>query len=216
MAISGQVLDNPISGERITFRETAADTNGALLAIELELARDGHVPGAHVHPLQEERFEVLQGTMRFRKGLRAVTARAGDTVVVPPGTVHQFENAGDGPAHLSVEVRPALRMEDLFETTVALAQEGRTTAGGMPFPLELALFMREFEAEVRAPFVPVAVVQAVMAPLAWIARNRHLDARYRKPVPGAPHSRRDSRRPPTHPRSASATTPRPRGTRRPQ
>jgi len=111
--------------------------------------------------------------------------------------VHRFENAGDAPAHVHVEVRPALRMEELFETTVALAREGRTTATGMPHPLDLALFIHEFDAEVRAPFVPAAAVRAVMAPLAWIARRRDLDFRYRKPVSGAPQSRRDSRRPPT-------------------
>jgi quercetin dioxygenase-like cupin family protein len=197
MAFSGQVLDNPISGERITFRKTAADTDGELLAIDLEVAPDGHVPGAHVHPLQEERFEVVEGTMKFRKGLRTITARPGDTVVVPPGTVHRFENAGDGPALVRVEVQPALRMEELFETAVALAREGRTTAGGMPQPLHLALFMGEFEAEVGAPFVPAAAVRAVLAPLAWLARRRGLDSRYRRQVTRAPQSRRDSRRPPT-------------------
>jgi hypothetical protein len=30
MAYAGQTLDNPVSGERITFRRTAADTNGEL------------------------------------------------------------------------------------------------------------------------------------------------------------------------------------------
>ncbi len=29
MAYSGQVLDNPVSGERIVFRKTAADTGAA-------------------------------------------------------------------------------------------------------------------------------------------------------------------------------------------
>ena len=90
MALSGQVLDNPISGERITFRKTAADTDGELLAIDLELTPDGHVPGAHVHPHQEERFEVLSGVMQFRRGLKTVFAGAGDIVVVPPGTVHRL------------------------------------------------------------------------------------------------------------------------------
>jgi quercetin dioxygenase-like cupin family protein len=196
MAFSAQVLDNPISGERITFRKTAADTDGELLAIDLELSPNGHVPGAHVHPIQEERFEVVKGAMKFRRGLRTVTARAGDTVVVPPGTVHRFENADDVPAQARVEVRPALRMEELFETTVALARDGRTTATGTPRPLDLALFMREFEAEVRAPFVPAAFVRAVMAPLAWLARRRGLNSRYSKPESRAPKSRRDSRRPP--------------------
>ena len=195
MAFSGQVLDNPISGERFTFRKTAADTDGRVLAFDLELSSDGHVPGAHVHPTQEESFEVVKGTMKFRRGLRTITARPGDTVVVPPGTVHRFENAGSTPAHVRVEVRPALRMEELFETAVALASEGRTTASGMPYPLELALFMRQFDAEVRAPFVPAAAARAIMAPLAWLARRRDLDSRYLKPASRAPHSRRDSRRP---------------------
>ena len=39
MAYTGPTLDNPISGERITFRKTAADTNGELLEIDLELFR---------------------------------------------------------------------------------------------------------------------------------------------------------------------------------
>lgn len=196
MAYSGQVLDNPISGERITFRKTAADTGGELLSIDLELTPDGHVPGAHVHPLQEERFEIVEGTMKFRKGLRTITANAGDTVVVPAGTVHRFQNAGRGPALVRVEVQPALKMEELFEVTVALAREGRTMSSGMPYPLELALFMREFDDEVRAPFLPAAAVRAAMAPLVWLARRQGLHGRYRKPVTRAPQSRHDQRRPP--------------------
>lgn len=199
MALSGQILDNPISGERFTFVKTAADTDGELLVVDLELSPDGHVPGAHVHPLQEELFEVTQGTMKFRKGLRTITARAGDKVVVPRGKVHRFKNAGHSPARVRVEVRPALRMEELFETAVGLAREGRTTTRGMPHPLDLALFMREFEDEVRAPFAPAPLVRMVMAPLAWLARRRGLDSRYQKPTRRAPQSRRDSRRPPTRP-----------------
>ena len=183
MAYAGQVLENPVSGERIIFRKTAADTAGELLAFELFLAPDGHVPGAHVHPQQEERFGVVKGIIRFRRGPETVIARAGDTVVVPPRTAHQFENAGDEPAHVLVEVRPTLRMEQLFETATALAREGRTNRKGLPKPLELALFVREFEREVRAPFPPAGVVRAVMAPLVWLAARQGLDERYRRPSP---------------------------------
>ena len=55
MAYAGQIITNPVSGERIEFIKTTADTNGELLEIELELSPDGQVPGAHVHPEQEER-----------------------------------------------------------------------------------------------------------------------------------------------------------------
>jgi quercetin dioxygenase-like cupin family protein len=180
MAYAGQILENPLSGERIVFQKTAADTDGELLAFELFLDPDGHVPGAHVHPVQEERFEVVKGTMKFQKGLKTIVAGAGDTVVVPPGTIHRFANAGDGPAHVLVEVRPALRMELLLETATALAREGRTNRKGMPRPLELALFVREFEREVRTPLVPSGFVRAVMAPLARLAARRGLDERYQR------------------------------------
>jgi quercetin dioxygenase-like cupin family protein len=132
MAYAGSILVNPTSGERFVFHETAGDTGGRLLSFELEVAPGGRVPGAHVHPTQEERFDVVSGTMRFRKGLRTVTAEAGDSVVVPPGTAHRFANAGDEPARVLVRVTPALKMEQLFETVVALAREGRTFDNGMP------------------------------------------------------------------------------------
>ena len=45
MAYAGQILDNPVSGERFEFRRTAADTNGELLEFDLTLAADGSVPG---------------------------------------------------------------------------------------------------------------------------------------------------------------------------
>src|SRR3954452_17002929 len=144
MAYAGQTLENPVSGEKITFIQTAADTDGELLEIQLELSPDGAVPGAHIHPEQEERFEIVEGTMSFRMGLKKIVAGPGEVVTVPAGRVHAFKNAGAETARLRVQVRPALAMEGLFETAVALAEDGRTTAKAMPKPLDLALFVREF------------------------------------------------------------------------
>ncbi len=178
MAYTGQTIENPVSGERITFLQTAADTAGERLEFELELAADGHVPGAHVHPAQEERFHVLEGEMTFRLGLRRIVAGPGETVVVPAGRVHRFANGGDGPARCRVEVVPALDMEQLLETTVELALEGNVTRRGMPKPLHLALFVGRFRREVKAPFPPAWIVRALMAPLAAVARWRGHAERY--------------------------------------
>ena len=171
MAFTGQILDNPISGERFIFSQTAADTGGELVAVEFHVDPAGKVPGAHVHPVQEERFEVVSGVMQFKLGRKLITAGPGETLVVPAGTSHKFENAGDERAVIRVEVRPALRMEQLWETAAALAAEGRTFKNGMPKPLDLALFMHEFEDEVQAPFAP-GLVKLSMLPLLWAARLR--------------------------------------------
>jgi quercetin dioxygenase-like cupin family protein len=190
MAQAGQTLYNPVSGEKIEFIRTAADTDGELLEFELELSPDGHVPGAHVHPEQEERFHVLEGTMTFRLGLKKIVAEAGETVIVPRGRVHKFANGGDTPARARVEVVPALDMEQLFETTVELAHEGNTNRKGMPKPLHLALFVRRYEREVRAPFPPALLVNALLAPLAAIARKRGHAERYATPAIAGPRALR--------------------------
>jgi mannose-6-phosphate isomerase-like protein (cupin superfamily) len=191
MAYAGQTVENPVTGERIVFRQTSADTNGELVAIDLALPPGGHVPGLHVHPKQEERFEVTAGTMKFRYGMRTIVAGPGETVVVPAGKIHNFANAGDEPSQCRVEIRPALKMEQLFETTVRLAEEGRTNSKGMPKPLDLALFVEEFKDEVEAPFPPAWFVRLVMTPLRALARRRD----YRKA------SRRSSQ---THSTAAAA------------
>jgi quercetin dioxygenase-like cupin family protein len=180
VAPGGHVIENPLSGEQITIRATAAETGGNALEWELVLAPGGRVPSSHAHPEQEESFTVLAGRMRFRVGGRRVTAGPGDTVRVPPGTVHHFANAGSQPARVAVQTRPALNMQELLETAAVLAQEQYAAARRLPSPLDLALFMRDFEREVRAPYLPPALVRAVTRPLSWLARRRGLDARYRR------------------------------------
>src|SRR5882672_6423558 len=114
MITPGQTLENPVTGERFTFTHTAASTDGELLAFDFALRRGGAVPIPHVHPIQTERFEVLEGQMRFRIGLRMLLAGPGDVVEVAPGVAHSFANAGPDEARLRVEVRPALAMEQML------------------------------------------------------------------------------------------------------
>src|SRR5262249_22910443 len=108
----------------------------------------------------------------FRLGRKRVTAGPGEEVVVPAGVKHDFANAGDTDALVRVEIRPGLKIERLFETAVSLAEQGRTMLGGIPKPLELALFVREFESEVQAAFPPRWVQRVALAPLAWLAKRR--------------------------------------------
>jgi quercetin dioxygenase-like cupin family protein len=173
-----QIIVNPLSGERITIRSTAAD--GSVLEWMLELAPGGRVPSSHAHPEQEECFTMLDGQMRFRVGRRRITAGPGDTVRIPPGTVHHFANAGNVPARVAVLTSPALNMHELLETAAALAAEQHAAARRLPRLLDLALFMRDFDREVRAPYLPVALVRAIVRPAAWAARRCRLDARYRR------------------------------------
>src|SRR6516165_10497419 len=114
MIIPGHTLENPITGERFAFTETSASSNGELLGFDLALRAGGAVPMPHVHPVQTESFEVREGLMRFRLGLHTRLAGPGDILEVAPGVIHAFANVGETEARLHVEVRPALRMEEML------------------------------------------------------------------------------------------------------
>lgn len=163
----GQTLENPVTGERFTFTDTAASTDGELLAFDFALRPGGAVPIAHVHPIQTERFEVVAGRMRFRVGWHTRIAGPGDVVEVEPGVTHGFANAGDTEARLHVEVRPALEMERMFAEIVALAEAGRLTRRGLPRHLrDLATLACRYHREARAPLLGAGLQRLLLAPFA--------------------------------------------------
>ena len=122
---AGETLVNPVSGETITFIETAAETNGEYTLIEVSVAPGGGVPMAHVHPYQTETFEVLEGELSMKAGRAKVVARAGEIVSVPPREVHKFWNATDSVVRFRCTVAPALGFERFIETMFALAADGK-------------------------------------------------------------------------------------------
>jgi quercetin dioxygenase-like cupin family protein len=154
MIRAGDAIENPVTGERLVFRKTSRETDGEAVVIEAFVKPNGVVAAAHVHPCQEERFQVLRGTVGFRVGRRKVIAGAGQRLTVPPGTPHKFWNAGDEDAHFVCEVRPALQFEQLIETMFGLAADDKTNRKGMPSPLRLAVIAQHHFDDVRLPFPP--------------------------------------------------------------
>jgi mannose-6-phosphate isomerase-like protein (cupin superfamily) len=154
MIRKGDILENPVTGERVLFRQTSYDTGGELVEIEVEVQPDGFGAARHVHPYQSETFRILEGEVGFDRGGEKLVARSGDVVLVEAGTAHKFWNTGDGLARFVAEVRPALQFEQLLETMYGLAADGRTNRKGMPNPLRLAVVAREHFDDVRLPFPP--------------------------------------------------------------
>jgi quercetin dioxygenase-like cupin family protein len=103
MIRTGQTIENPVTGERLTFRQTSRDTGGEYVVVETVLQAGATVAAAHVHPYQTERFEVLDGTVGMKVGRRKVEARAGEVVTVEPGVAHRFYNAATVRRGLSAE-----------------------------------------------------------------------------------------------------------------
>jgi mannose-6-phosphate isomerase-like protein (cupin superfamily) len=175
MIRAGDVIENPVTGERIVFLETSAETNGEAVVFECFVKPSGFVAKPHVHPSQTELFEILEGSLVFKLHGRELPAGPGDRILVPPGTKHQFRNASDEEARFRCEVRPALTFESLIETMFSLAEAGKVNRKGMPNPLMLAVIARAHFDTVRLPFPPAwmqRVGLALGAPLGRLVGYR--------------------------------------------
>jgi quercetin dioxygenase-like cupin family protein len=166
---TGDVIENPVTGERAVVRVGTVETGGAFGVIDLYIRPRGAVVGEHWHPAMDEWFTVLRGRVDFRVGGQGRTAEPGREIHVPAGVRHDWWNAGDEEALVRVEVRPAARFEAMMLNLFGLAQDGKTNARGLPNPLQLALLVREFRDVIRftrPPRVAQAVLFGVLAPLA--------------------------------------------------
>ncbi|MBL8120578.1 MAG: cupin domain-containing protein [Anaerolineae bacterium] len=163
MSKVGQVIHNPISGESFTFLKTAEETNGAYFQFEWRLKPDGLMPFAHVHPYQTETFEVLQGEMSVLINHAVQVVKAGETITVPAGAVHQPMNPKRQELLVRVTFRPALNADLALETICALAVMSDT----YPDDDELA-----------APPIPAPNVLKFAAMLSHLASYRSYYPRY--------------------------------------
>jgi quercetin dioxygenase-like cupin family protein len=184
MIRAGDTIENPVTGERLVFTKASAETSGEYVQFECFVKPSGFVAAAHVHPYQQERFQVLEGKVMFRIDGQEITAEPGDTILVAAGRKHQFWNAGDDEVRFACEVRPALQFERLIETMFSLAQAGKTNRKGMPNPLRLAVIARAHFDTVRLPFPPVWMQRVGLALGAPLGRLLGYGATYE---PGTEH-----------------------------
>ena len=108
MAYEGQELVGP-GGYRLKL----VRIDDELLEMEASYSGEGGLPPEHFHPRQDEHFEVLEGAVRAVVQGEERRYGAGEAFDIPARTPHQM--AGDGPARVRWEVRPALRTAEFFE-----------------------------------------------------------------------------------------------------
>lgn len=120
----GQVLEGP-GGFRLTLVELTEDA----LVMEARYPGDGRMPPEHLHPSQDERFEVIEGRVRVVLDGEEQRCKAGAEFNVPAGTPHQM--TADGEALVAWEVRPALRTAEFFERLYTEVLAGRLDDDGV-------------------------------------------------------------------------------------
>jgi quercetin dioxygenase-like cupin family protein len=119
------------STESVTIRSLSPDA----LEVEGSWGPGGSPPPKHFHPAQEERFEILEGTLRARVNGTDHTLGAGGKLHVPPGAVHQMWNGGSAPVRAIWVTSPAGRTAQWFEAL---------DSAGKPGPLDYGVYLTEY------------------------------------------------------------------------
>jgi quercetin dioxygenase-like cupin family protein len=167
----GDVIENRVTGERaVVLRGTGDVGDEGKLAVQLSVRAGGAVMGEHLHPQITERFRVIDGKLGVRVDGEEQVLESGGDMTVPPGVVHDWWNAGDGEARVLVEIKPGRRFELMIANAFGLANAGKTNSKGMPNPLQLAVFGREFRDVVEFVKPPRAIQRVLFGVLAPIGR----------------------------------------------
>jgi quercetin dioxygenase-like cupin family protein len=107
------------TGQHLTFLDPSPDADDSLLRVHVRLDPGGRVP-RHIHARQDERVEVLAGSVSVTCDGRTRTLHQGDSIDVPRRRVHVVRNAGGEEARFLLEVRPARRMKMAMRALFAI------------------------------------------------------------------------------------------------
>ena len=165
-------------GHRFHIIESSRDTDDGSLRFDYSAPPRANIP-EHIHHEQEERFEVVSGTLGVRVGGRELILERGQSAVGSPGIPHAWWNpSGEEVVRFLAGIRPGLDVETMLETVLGLARDGKTIGGLIPRnPLQLAVLVHEVGSWVyltpvrKALFAPVAL-------LAFVGRKFGYRARY--------------------------------------
>lgn len=99
------------TGETITFVKTGKDTEGAFTEIICTIPAGQEGPPPHIHPLQDEIFEVIEGKLELSAKGKKIVLEIGQTFNVTANTAHTFSNPLDIETKFRATYKPALDID---------------------------------------------------------------------------------------------------------
>jgi quercetin dioxygenase-like cupin family protein len=108
----------------IRYLLEGTDTGGALAMFEAVIPAQARVPVPHFHVAYDETIYGLSGSSTFTVEGREVVLSADETLFIPRGAVHQFQNRGTESARFLATVTPGILRSDFFREIGATMNAG--------------------------------------------------------------------------------------------
>ncbi|HET6605495.1 MAG TPA: cupin domain-containing protein [Rhodopila sp.] len=113
-----------IGGLELRFLHDKHSTNGSLDMFEMTVPSGGRMPVAHYHRNWDETIYGLTGTVTFTVEGQALAVGPRETLFIPRGQVHAFDNASGAAAACLCVLTPGILGPEYFREVAALVAEG--------------------------------------------------------------------------------------------
>ncbi|HEY5254457.1 MAG TPA: cupin domain-containing protein [Acidobacteriaceae bacterium] len=133
----------------VRFLLTAEQSNGSVAIFELTVPGGRQLPvPAHSHDHYEETIYGLHGVMTWTMDGKPIDIGPGQTLCIPRGAVHRFDNNGSEDAKSLCVISPALLGPEYFREAAEIL---KAAAGGPPDSAKMADLMRRYGLTMVAP-----------------------------------------------------------------
>ena len=119
-------------GSTFVIVESQASNDGSEIVFEITMASGAMGPPRHSHPAQDESWTVQAGELSVLVDDQWRTLAAGETLAIPPGTVHTLANGSAATVRFHDTHRPALDFQDYIEDLDRLTRSGKLSARMTP------------------------------------------------------------------------------------
>ena len=129
-----------IGGLTIRYLVDPLASGGSVAMFEFEVAPGARVPIAHSHDAYEETAYGLEGILTFTVEGHKTELGPGDTLLIPRGVIHRFDNLHSTPSKTLAVITPGLLGPDYFREIATVLQS--TPPGTPPSPAAIGEIMR--------------------------------------------------------------------------
>ena len=162
--------------ERLDFRPSmrqamvitglSEETGGEISRVEIVIEADQGGPPAHILPQQREIYTVQEGQLTVTLDGRTHTVQAGESIEIPPRSVHRFSNRSDQTVRFTADHVPALRFEEYIRLVHHTVQGKKAT---LPVLMRIVRIESSYPETILPPPGPPRVVGKVLSGLGRIA-----------------------------------------------
>ncbi|HXD11523.1 MAG TPA: cupin domain-containing protein [Anaerolineales bacterium] len=115
----------PTLKTRAIVVKSAVDKQHDTVIMIAEIGPGESGPPSHIHPSQQETYEVLEGEAEFVLGNKTVLVKQGDKVEIPANTPHTFRNTTNAWLRMQDTHLPALTFEEMMRELHGLVHSGK-------------------------------------------------------------------------------------------